>query len=263
MGRRRRWKRRRRLSAARRSPRALRVAPRRHRSRHRRHGSPSRSPCPWQPRFPSLRATAPSPPRASSPPARALAHNDSEHDAATELLDWPTLASLRVGLVTSLARPRRVHALLARRGVAPVVSLAARRSRAPKRRAPRACARPRVDLWLTDRQVRASSPRALRRPRRPSRDPRFALELAPAGARGALRPHFPTRCVTFENPLISAKFRVLRAGRDGVRDGALTLRDARDYADCEPRIPSRQALMAQSKPRSKLVLRDLCVEART
>jgi tetraacyldisaccharide 4'-kinase len=65
------------------------------------------------------------------------------------LLSWSALASMRVGLITTIARPSRVVAFLARRGVRPVAFLALS-DHGP----PRAVPSPRsaglaFDVWLT------------------------------------------------------------------------------------------------------------------
>ncbi len=63
-----------------------------------------------------------------------------------ELLTWDALAGLRLGLVVSLARPERLLASLARRGLTPSVVVRARdHGRAP----PSALRVPSVDLWIT------------------------------------------------------------------------------------------------------------------
>ena len=63
-----------------------------------------------------------------------------------ELVPWRDLASLRIGLATSIARPTRVTAFLERRGIAPsVVVFGADHGALPLA----ALATKRVDLWLT------------------------------------------------------------------------------------------------------------------
>lgn len=81
------------------------------------------------------------------------AHTESRGawDAAGVLLTWDVLRSVRVGLLTALARPERVIAALARRGVRPRLVLVGRdhgpisAGAAIHERERRA---PRIDLWL-------------------------------------------------------------------------------------------------------------------
>jgi hypothetical protein len=62
-----------------------------------------------------------------------------------ELLTWDALAGLRLGLVVSLARPERLLASIARRGLTPVVVV---RARDHGRVSPSALRAASVDLWI-------------------------------------------------------------------------------------------------------------------
>jgi tetraacyldisaccharide-1-P 4'-kinase len=65
------------------------------------------------------------------------------------LLTWAELRGHRIGLVTSLARPRRVLEHLARHGISPVTFIPTPDHAAPSRRARARAAQARdVDLWL-------------------------------------------------------------------------------------------------------------------
>jgi tetraacyldisaccharide 4'-kinase len=71
---------------------------------------------------------------------------------ADTLLPWADVRALRVGLATSLARPKRVVAFLARRGVVPVL-IASARDHTPVALPEHA----NVDLWLTTEKCRTHS----------------------------------------------------------------------------------------------------------
>lgn len=84
-----------------------------------------------------------------------------------ELLTWDVLAGLRLGLVVSLARPERLLAFLARRGLTPSVVV---RARDHGRVSPSALRAPSVDLWLASPKCGLHARAALRasRPRSPA-----------------------------------------------------------------------------------------------
>ena len=87
-----------------------------------------------------------------------------------ELVSWRELSGARIGLVTALARPARVIAWLARRGITPRIVQSGCDHRAPQSAAEAPHA-PEVDLWLTtskcathltdERQMRAGAPVAV------------------------------------------------------------------------------------------------------
>ena len=85
---------------------------------------------------------------------RTVTVGDDSTDARTvsrgawvgqELLTWDALAGLRLGLVVSLARPERLLAFIARRGLTPAVVV---RARDHGRVSPSALRAPPVDLWM-------------------------------------------------------------------------------------------------------------------
>lgn len=88
----------------------------------------------------------------------------------TRFVGYPELSGLRLGLVTSLARPDRVHAWLARRGVVPEVFLSGGDHRPVSPRAMHAAGKG-LDAWLATEKCAAHL-------RRSGGPPVFSLDYA-------------------------------------------------------------------------------------
>ncbi len=81
-------------------------------------------------------------------PLRARVASSGAH-LGTRPIGWTELASLRIGVVTTLARPSRVVAFLARRGVEPAVVVDGSDHAPLPASSLRRARAARVDLWLT------------------------------------------------------------------------------------------------------------------